>query len=496
MNFLNFISLVFCNQFFIYTYKSHYENEYKQKLEHNMNQHIIYFKNKKVINTKCFSNKSYGRLIAATDFIYYFNKVNFPNISLFQQLIDTYCKQTMFLSSVTSITQSYCNKMIKLDPQIAKKIRKKRIFNFNKALFNYDIVVNTLIKSYLHENGKLSVSRPIQYVWRKSVNLSGIFSNLVKPNYNINVSNFSISFAQLLKTIHVPLFTITNNYKQLVIAEPSEAVFMKNRIKNIIFRWPYYTFVSGQDQAGIYESWFFINPQDANEYKTYIASQYQRSYNQNGLNLFVTGIHFYYRLNRISAPRIHFRLLPDLTEVSNLVMNYRYGYKVEFDRKQNHGKNYFQGQPIYFIKPIIYRQRQFGKDKMIYCHYQISENKSQKKYYPIFFNRKVALNTWKKFRQVMKRQNISLPKNPILHIYNLEDFLRDTENSNYWIRSNFLLVPSSESYRLIKSVQINNYNKLPKIFSNIQNITSFYLYFSKSWSRRIIWSLTNKKPPC
>nr|YP_009296426.1 hypothetical protein Thor_069 [Thorea hispida]AOM65361.1 hypothetical protein Thor_069 [Thorea hispida] len=496
MNFFNSIALLLYKQPVICEHDVNYENKSQNRIISNsISRYFVYMKNTKAINTKYYKYMSNNNLIAATDFIYYFNKINYSKMSLFGELINKYCQQTIFLSSVTPKMQSYCNKMMKIENQITKEYRKKRVFNFNKAVFNYRIIVNTLMQSYFYEKAPQRISLPIKYSWKKSINCPTIVYNLVKRNKSKNFQNFSISFAQILKTVNIPLFTITNNLSQFVIAEPSEAILMKNKMKNIIYRWYYYSLLSGQDQAGIYEGWFFVNPGDANEYKTYIESKYHRSYKQNGLNIFISGIHLYYRLNRVSAPRVQFRLFPDLAEVSNLVMNSNYHYNTEFDQKQNCGKNYFQGQPIYFIKPIIYRQKQEGEEKIIYCHYQISEDLSQKKYYPIFLNRKVALNTWQKFRQVMIKKNILLPKYPVLHVYNLEDFLKDNENNIYWIRHNFLLVPSPEVYSFIKFININNYNKSQGILKKLYNVISPYVLWSTLWSRRIICSLTNKQPP-
>lgn len=486
MNFFNTIALVSFKQVSMYKYGIEYKSLYKKNLQYFVNQQPLYVQRPDTIYY------TRHKLLMATDVVYRFNKVNFPTISLFRELINKYCQQTIFISYVGSKTHIYYNKILKMDSNVEREQRKKIIFHFSKAIFNYSIVVNTYLNFYFNKNKNVLITWPIKYAWKKHLCFLQLFRSLMRPSRHSVSCNFSSNFLKMLENSNIPLFTVTNNLKQLVISEPTEAIEKKNKIKDLVYRLFYRASFSAQDQADIHESWFFVNPEDASEYKAYVATKYKRSCQHNGLNLFISGIHLYYRLNRTSTSQLQFRLFPDLTEVSKLVMSSSYRFNVEFDQNQKYGKNYFQGQPIYFIKPVFHRTHKNAKKEFIYCYYQIPKDLSKTKYYPIFFSKQVALSTWKKFRKAMIQENLLLPNKPVLHVYNLEDFLKDNEYNSYWMRHKFLFVPSYKVYVLIKSMQTSSQYKTK---SNIYSILSSYLFCSKIWSHRIILSLINRHPP-
>ena len=142
-------------------------------------------------------------------------------------------------------------------------------------------------------------------------------------------------------------------------------------------------------------------------------------------------------MNRTAPPRTEFRLFPDLEEVANLLTKKTYRRNLIFDKKQNHGRFHFQGQPIYIIEPVTSNIRNSSKTEVVNYYYQLPKSKNTIKYQAIFFNKDIALQAWQAFCQANPKYK--LPSQPVLRVYNLEDFLKDQEQQK---PDDFLLMPT------------------------------------------------------
>jgi hypothetical protein len=200
-------------------------------------------------------------------------------------------------------------------------------------------------------------------------------------------------------------------------------------------------------------------------------------------------------LNRQSTSNVHFRLLPDLLEVSKLVKMRSYRKDLIFHPKQKYGKSHFQGQPIYLIKSIDNLAHKKNHTKPVNYFYHLPNDPLNKKYNLIFFNKDVALVAWANFRKQMPL--MKLPHKPILMVYNLEDFLKDYEHDldlqTHLHYKQFLLVPSKEAYKEI-SKNSEDFIK-QKGLQRLYNRCYPYLLKCAIWSKRAIWSLTSRQPP-
>nr|YP_009314492.1 Hypothetical protein ORF_2 [Liagoropsis maxima]SCW22746.1 Hypothetical protein ORF_2 [Liagoropsis maxima] len=429
------------------------------------------------------------KLFVATESVYRFSKLQDSNSNLFQELLDKYWKQTIFLSNTNSVVRKYSGLVAKQEGSLVKNKKKKFIVNFTKALQNGYIDCDQVKTTSL---GSLNQLSSIRYVWNKKFNiktpkyLDGLWQNKRCPSFPNQLQS---RLLQKLQHNNCPTFIVVNGFNQIVLAEPANQLVLKNDLLNSIYQWYHDRFLWLNKDNALYEGWFFINPNDAKEYENFIRFKYPRSSNQNGLNVLSSNIQAYYRLNRLAPPRTEFRLFPDLEEVGKLVSVRGYRNGLVFDKQQKYGKNYFQGQPIYFIEPMHCSMKNSKTIQQVNYYYTIPGDEPSNKYTAIFFNKDIAMQAWKHFKDNMS--DYKLPKQPKLRVYNLEDFLKDNEQQVDLVNRNFLFIPGKEAYTEIqnKSSDENLY-----LDSHRKQLATYKLTL-KLWAQRIVWSLTSRQPP-
>jgi len=444
-----------------------------------------------LVNQKA-SRSSYSsqrNLFLAAESVYRFSKSQQDHSSLINDLIHKYWEQTIFLSASSPTSNLYIDQLTKQESLISKQMRRKLLITFSKALLNGHVDSNTMID---HGHNQKRDAHYIQYKWRKvfhialPYNLKEIFN--ARHNLNFPTSSQN-SLLEQLKDNRLPIFVVTNSLRQLVASEPASQAMSKRSINDNLSQWYGSLFPNSRSNVSCNESWFFINPKDANEYRDHIISQYGRSAKQNGLITIASGIDFYYRLNRSASNRVEFRLFPDLNEVGKIITDKKHRQNLVFDKKQNVGRSYFQGQPIYFIEPVLCSKTNSSQKVLVKYSYNTSD--TAKKYNAVFLNKDTALLAWQNFYKEMKEYN--LPTQPTLRVYNLEDFLKDIEFTNKVEYSNFLFIPGHDAYYSIQ----NKYNYITGM-TTLQAISEPllpYVFTSKLWLQRTIWSLTSRQPP-
>jgi hypothetical protein len=424
-------------------------------------------------------SKNLSQVLLASESMYRFLKTSHVTPNLFQQLVNKYWQQTIFFSESTPLYTKYIYK------------RKKFLISFSKAL------LSGRIDSQVFFNTNNNLSPYVQYSWRKGFNFSlpQKWQSLhlkTKKYQSYLFNNNQKALNGILRNNHFPLFVVVNGFKQMIIAEPAEELLTRGSLINTLYHWYCDNFLLENNYSKIYDGWFFINPQDANEYKNYIQRQYLRSSQDHKLNIFSTSLDFYYRLNRLSISKMQFRLLPDLIEVSKLLTDSKHRKNLIFHPKQKYGKTFFQGQPIYLIQPTVNfaGKSKIDKFKKILHYYQLPSDPLNKKYNAIFFSKTDALIAWNKFRK--ENLVLNLPSSPTLLVYNLEDFLKDREINNDYnnlVGQDFLLVPGKDAYqRIQQSSKLMTQKTWYDYFSS-------YLLLGKLWSLRTVWSLTARQPP-
>nr|YP_010195505.1 hypothetical protein LK149_pgp139 [Gracilaria baiana]UAD82902.1 hypothetical protein [Gracilaria baiana] len=398
------------------------------------------------------------------------------------KLINKYWQEKIFLSVSGSYSEKYTNQLKLEGILIHKNEQKKFLLDFSRALLSGRIET-CLNFSDINPNNNQYIS----HVWRKGFNFplpgKGIFSLFDKDSLSLNKNEFT--FINHLQNQPLPLFTITNNLNQIVLADSSENNTGNLNSVDKIYKWYCNKFISDYKTLPLYYGLFFIHPTDALEYANYIKSKHNTSNQTNQLTLFSSNLSTYYKLNRISVKNLQFRLIADLEEISKLLYKYRYYRNLKFHKDQKYSKNFFQGQPIYMIEPFFAYNKQANKMQLLNYYYNYRSN-NLIEYKAIFTNYITVLKAWNQFKRT--KTDYIIPNQPKVIVYNLEDFIRTHEYNHEIKTRNILFIPSQKSYDFIKHYRfVKNKNKIQRIFSNK------FLGF-KILSQRIIWSLTSRQP--
>lgn len=410
------------------------------------------------------------------------NNYKLMSRNFFVQLINKFWRETIFLSTSTQLSDTYIEKLKSDGLLIYSKEYKNFLSSFSKALINDRIhfMLDTINEK------KINNETYAKYVWRKGFNFAWPESNcyllsLYKQKYLSNRMNNNIR--KTLFMYNLPVFTVINNLSQIILSESSNEILLNRSFIDSLYQLYSKYFLNKITTHIKYQALFFINPNDANEYKNYIHDRYTKLKQDNLLSTFSSRFDIYYRLMQIQMKYVDFRLIPDLEELGNLVYKYQYYKNFTFHEEQIYSSKSFQGQPIYFIQPILAKNKKTGKIELI--NYEYSNNKNNT-YNAVFMNYKTSLLAWQKFRQQMF--NYSLPNKPSILVYNLESFVKKNSSESNLNFNKIIVVPSVQSYFYLKN-EINMNNQ----FSVSNKFLHYYSYI-RMLSQRILWSLTSKQP--
>nr|YP_009398870.1 hypothetical protein [Cliftonaea pectinata]ARW68006.1 hypothetical protein [Cliftonaea pectinata] len=402
--------------------------------------------------------------------------------NFWQKFINQYLQETVFLSQVNQVSDTYTNKL---------RTNGLSIYNANEynnflLKFSKDLLNGAVVVSSNKNNNALLLNnhsyKYVQYKWFKLPKINLYLFDVSKNSYLNSIKHYRHKV--LYKSL--PLFTLINDNKQVILSESPDQLFHDKTFYNLIFKFLSKFSYKKIHSKNMYIGLIFINPKDALEYRDYINSKHIRSTNNNNINLIISDLKFYYQLLSSSVKNTEFRLIPDLREVSDLLYNFRNYKNVFFDSKQKHGKNYFQGQPIYLIQSIIAKNKNTGEEERLSYEYNIKNSDNIKSYKTIFLNYQTAIDAWSKFRE--EHSNYSLPIKPKLFISNLELFIKTLDYGNN--KQNFIFVPSLQSYEFAKKyieIKSKDINSITKLIIN----ESLYI---RTIFKRVIWSLTSRQP--
>nr|YP_007878300.1 conserved hypothetical plastid protein [Calliarthron tuberculosum]AGA63911.1 conserved hypothetical plastid protein [Calliarthron tuberculosum] len=385
---------------------------------------------------------------------------NLLNSNLWRKFINTFWYQIVFLSTSNKLSEKYQAQLNSLNVTGGKNNYKRLLSQFSKSL------TNNSIRSSLEYHKDDYSSDNLKYVWYKGLNFSrmqlfeSLFKTDIRKGQLINLKNKlknNIGFNSM------PLYTVSNHLGQMIISEQTEELN-----SGFLF--------SSKNTNDWYKGWFFINFEDAKEYMYHIEKYYGLN---NELKIVSCNLETFYKISSIYNKQLLLRLVPDLNEVGNLISKYKNYNNIEFHQKQNYGKNFFQGQPLYMIKTSMHSNSQNQ------YYYKIFLNKKHKNYITLFTNYETAINTLNKLKL---SNSVSLKANNTkLIVYNLENFLQDSIDYSSK-NKNFLLVPSKSSYKYLKT---NQQQQARSIISS--DLSERFLFF-KLWTKRILWSLTSRQP--
>ena len=406
--------------------------------------------------------------------------------NFFIELINKFWKETIFLSVSNSSKDMYIEQLKSDGLSIYSNDYKNFLCYFSKALINGRIHIT----SDLIDINKIKPLKDTytKYIWKKGFNFSlptknSYIASLFTKKTLFNSANSLIEYLSINK---LPIFTVINNLNQIILSESSNEILVTKHFIDRLYSVYSKYFLGDMTNQIKYQALFFISPYDAKEYREYIKHKNSFIEQDNLVNLFITRLDVYYYLMQMRMKVVDFRLIPDLEELGNLVSQYQYYKNIKFHKNQYFVKKAFQGQPIYFIEPVLAKNKNTGKIELIKYMYNNHNSTVNSKYTAVFMNYKTALLAWQKFKQQMF--NYQLPNQPNVVVYNLEQFIKKIEYNSDRSLKNILFVPSVESYFYLKN-QISLDNK-SNFMQQLINKSSYL----KIFSQRVIWSLTSRQP--
>ena len=452
------------------TYKHKYN--YDRKIHSSI---LLLAKNntKQIFNQHNFINENVWNKLFAKSFLSYF--------------IKKYWQETMFISVSHSPVQIQFNQAKANQMSLNSSDYKNLLLDFSKALMKERIQV-----SMQSDCNSMNIQPNIydldysalEVVWKKGLNIvefKDILLYIKNHLFNIN----KLKTIKYMNCKPLPLFTIVNDFNQIVLAEPSQTMLVSNNIVDYISKMYGIFIKSRYSMNNKYLALFFLNPKDATEYSESIKYKYRHLTSQS-TQLFPTTLDLYYKLSQTRNKHIDFRLIPDLEEVNKVINKYQYYKNTSFCEQQNYGKNFFQGQPIYIIKPVMAINKISKQKSVLHYSYNTFFNKKEIEYSAVFLNYDTALHAWSKFKKQMK--NYRLSNKPQVDIHNLESFIKICEQDKKVSKKNIIFIPSHTSYQYIKSSM-----KLTSQLNIFQKFINRYVYV-KIITQRILWSLTSRQP--
>lgn len=409
---------------------------------------------------------------------------DFVSRNFWQKFINKYWQETIFISASSHLSEKYINKLKSNGLSVYKgNDYKNFLLKFSKDLLAGKI----LVSNQNINNGKASLfldqnSTYVKYKWSKFLNFDGLNFKINKLILRDNISLNN----KLIKYETIPVFTLINDNSQILMSESSNKLFKNKNFTSLISRCFNNFSLKTKNEFKSYTGLLFVNPEDSLEYKDYIKYNYKGSTRINHIQSVTSNMNLYYQLLNSSASNSEFRLIPDLKEVSNLIYKYQKYNHVSFDSNQKYGSNYFQGQPIYLIKPIFVKNNNTNYKELLDYSYYFYKNNSRIKYQVVFLNYTTAMKAWNKFRQEYSYYKI--PSKPELYISNLELFINKPYDKNKINQTMF--VPSLQTYNFIKnstSLKIKTYSSIKKLILN----KSLHV---KTLISRLLWSLTSRQP--
>nr|WKD83374.1 hypothetical protein [Neopyropia yezoensis] len=348
----------------------------------------------------------------------------------------------------------------------------KKVF---KALLNHKIRVVAEPFHNSEINKEKSIMASQRYIWGKSWKPSIILSCL-KNKKNSKISDASKKFLteQLSAS---PVFVVKNGFNEIILGHPLSRV-KRGGVNNLMHA---FSNLLNQSNATypISTGLFFFHPDDAFEFKDFIISVNPLAAKHMEISVEPVGLHFAYKMNRNISSDTQFSFIPDFKEVGDLLFKYRKGNHLVFHKNQHYGKDFFQGQPIYMIQPITFKDRA-GKLNIIKFT-GLNDTREI-----IFTNLEAANRSWAHF--IKRNSQLKSIKNPTLLVYNLESFLKDQERLDNQDLNKFVVITNKESYlatkELIALPDSNSFSKHLKL--NIKP----KLFFVKLWVRRLFSTLT------
>lgn len=389
-------------------------------------------------------------------------KRNFVKQSRYQKILNSIWHQVIFLSIPGKSYDKYVVDLSYLNNYKPQGANRHLISEFSQSLLQGSV------SSSLSDKSGLFLSHPssVQYGWRKGLKgtqqkVASLFRSNVYHDHLDRVKQYLYNSDCIN---HFPLFAVSNNLGQMIISEPPSELAIKRSVTD---------YMTSSNNGNLCQGWFFASFEDAKEYMETIREYY--NLRKEHLKIFACNFNTFYMITDRLGDKVHFRLLPDLTELGNLTKSYRRHSNISFHASQKHGRNYFQGQPLYILNvKDLYKEDLAKHGFKLFDQYKLA-----------FSSYDTACSAWSKVSSyVYPGKSVK----PDLLVYNLESLIADESLKTQAQADKFLLVPSESTYRFVKE------HFLQKKINLLHGTALNYAASIRLWSKRVLWSLTSKQP--
>nr|YP_010850398.1 hypothetical protein Ycf80 [Lophurella caespitosa]WGH13118.1 hypothetical protein Ycf80 [Lophurella caespitosa] len=451
------------------------QQQFKNEYPDTINQYSKTFFHSILISKTNFDNK-------AVSYNLFARKIEDKNLlfrNFWQKLVNKYLQETIFLSPSNVVSNNYILKLKTSGLSVYKNNEYKNfLYKFSKDLVSGK--VNVITNDVDNSTTLIPIKKDdiyLKYKWLKSLN----FKNFIFSNLQQDINNIFRNSTSKLFNFSLPLFIVINDNQEIVVSESVDQL-SKNRF--FLNRFSYFI-NSNKQSKNLYVGLLFVNPQDASEYKNYIKANCYNSTLSSNIHVVPANMQLYYKLMILRNRNVEFRLIPDLREVSNFISKYKKYRNVSFNTKQKYSNNSFQGQPIYFIKPIHVKKKYSNYVKKLeYLHYY-KKDQINLQYEAAFLNYKTLMGAWKKFKQ--DNSDYDLPSVPDVSVSNFEAFIQEKNyKKNY---SNIIFLPSLQTYYFIQKYSHISLEHTSGLKCWLLNKSVFL----KTFVIRVFWSLTSRQ---
>jgi len=275
----------------------------------------------------------------------------------------------------------------------------------------------------------------------------------------------------------IPVYTVVNGNNEIILASPREEI---NRSSLQWFYNQYHEwFFWDKDEGPVTIGLFFFHKQDAESYLHEISLKDARGAQNSGLSIKSTGLDTFYYLNRTSDPKIQIRIIGDLEELDILLKINLKKNRSFVNPKQKYGSNWFKGTPIYILRTnnsLVNKREDHGINEQL-----------------VFFSKEDI----EKVLEISNNNNNnkeSTIEEPIIEIYNLENYLLDLEKSSYEMVQKIRFFPMYTLYQKIgdnpkiHDKDLTGNKKIKKIL--IEKVKS-----TQRFCKGVIWLVTSDTLP-
>lgn len=284
----------------------------------------------------------------------------------------------------------------------------------------------------------------------------------------------------------IPIYTIANNYNEIILASPREA--KNSSVLYSLIKQYQKNFVWQNDIGSINLGLFFTSKADAELLVNEIKSSSKDRVKETDLSVKCISLREAYQIYKTSPLGIQFRFIPDLQVLRFSIKNYKNLPNLTISNKHHINKHECSGTPLYKINKNWLQSLKLNSSK----HYEKSRINQFLNKELIFFSYYDLIKFWKLLQSELGDLNLS--NNPKIILHNLENLIMELENTLN--EPNIKIFPLFKSYKESKESKMHTRKNFDNSFLNLlDEKSSSKITLIRNMLKKIIWLLTSNTKP-